>query len=97
MYFCYILFSPSLNKYYSGSTSNTVQGRLNKHIEKYYGNNKFTASRDDWTIFLEIPCSTFKQAKAIEKHIKGMKSRKYIENLKKYPEMVVKLLDRFKN
>jgi putative endonuclease len=28
----------------------------------------------------------------IERHIKKMKSKKYIQNLKKYPEMVEKLL-----
>ncbi len=32
------------------------------------------------------------QALAIEKHIKAMKSKIYIHNLKKYPEMIDKLL-----
>jgi putative endonuclease len=31
----------------------------------------------------------------IEKHIKAMKSKKYIENLIKYPEMSVKLLQKY--
>jgi putative endonuclease len=35
------------------------------------------------------------QAREIEKHLKKMKSRKYLENLKRYPEMLGKLLLRF--
>jgi putative endonuclease len=31
----------------------------------------------------------------IEKHIKNMKSKKYILNLKKYPEMIERLLKEF--
>ena len=32
---------------------------------------------------------------AVEEHIKSMKSKKYIQNLKKYPEMVEKLKDKY--
>jgi putative endonuclease len=39
-----------------------------------------------------IPCESVTQAILIEKRIKKMKSRKYIENLKKYPEMIEKIL-----
>jgi len=31
----------------------------------------------------------------IEGHIKGMKSKNYIVNLAKYPEMVTKLLEKY--
>jgi hypothetical protein len=41
---------------------------------------------------LEFLCATFTQARRIENHIKRMKSRKYIMNLKTYPEMMEKLL-----
>jgi putative endonuclease len=57
----------------------------------HYGRNKFTASAKDWIVFLTIPCNTISEAQGIEAHIKKMKSRKYIQDLKKYPEMVQKL------
>ena len=96
-YYCYILFSTTLQKFYTGATANSVEGRLELHLNDFYGNNKFTHSAKDWTIFLEIPCSSYKQAMDIEKHIKKMKSSKYIQNLKKYPDLILKLQERFKN
>jgi len=42
-----------------------------------------------------MECENKTQALAIEKHIKSMKSKIYIENLKKYPEMVTKLLIKY--
>jgi len=47
---------------------------------------KFTAKADDWNLFFSLECRDISHAKQIEKHIKKMKSRKYIENLKSYPE-----------
>jgi putative endonuclease len=44
---------------------------------------------------LVIPCDTIEQAVFIESKIKRMKSRKYIENLKKYPEIVEKMLRKY--
>lgn len=35
------------------------------------------------------------QAMQVEKHIKSMKSRIYIENLKRYPEMIIKLIEKY--
>jgi len=39
----------------------------------------------------------YHQARAIERHIKKMKSKKYIENLKMYEEISVKLIALYKN
>lgn len=88
---CYILYSKKLDKYYIGATNINTTERLNRHVSGYY-DKKFTAKADDWELFLEIICLNVKQAFAIEAHIKRMKSRKYIENLKCYPAMVEKLL-----
>ena len=94
--YCYILFSESLNRYYIGSTKLTVNERLERHLSKHYGDNKFTAKSSDWVIFMEIGCATFEQAQKIERHIKRMKSKKYINNLKSYPEIKEALLDKYK-
>jgi len=44
-----------------------------------------------------IPCKTIEQAVFVETRIKKMKSRKYIENLIKFPEMIEKILKDFIN
>ena len=77
MYFVYILFSASLNKYYVGYTHDVDQ-RVYKHHRKHKG---FTASAHDWMI---VYTETFDdKTKAIlrEKEIKNWKSRKMIEKL----------------
>jgi len=71
--------------------------RLQRHLEQYYGNQKFTSLAKDWELFLDIPCETNITARKIEEHIKKMKSKKYIQNLKKYPELIDKLRQRFTN
>ncbi len=52
---------------------------------------KFTAKADDWILFEKIDCESKGQALAIEKHIKAMKSKIYIKNIQRYPEMKLKL------
>jgi putative endonuclease len=93
MYYCYILYSDYLDRYYIGATSLALHERLEHHLLKYYGNNKFSAKADDWKLFFYLECVSFKQASDIEGHIKRMKSKQYIGNLKKYPEMSQKLIE----
>ena len=93
--YCYILHSDSLNRYYVGSTILTTEERLERHLESYYGVLKYTHGRKDWKVFLEIECKTHAQARRIESHIKKMKSKIYIQNMKDYPEMIDKLLERY--
>ncbi len=51
-----------------------------------------TARHEDWQIYFFIDDLNISVAKKIEGHIKRMKSRKYIENLKMYPEITEKLI-----
>ena len=53
--------------------------------------NSFTKIAEDWELFLKIECKDIFEARKIERHIKKMKSKKYLENLKKYPEIIKKL------
>ena len=94
-FYCYILFSQKLNKFYIGATSVDPHERLDKHLNKKYGSDSFTAAANDWKIFHTITCDSFKQALDIEKHIKRMKSKKYILNLVTYPEIALKLLKKY--
>ena len=89
---CYILFSEKLNRFYIGATHEDVNMRIVKHNDKAYGTHRYTAASDDWKLFLFIPTSDFAQAIRVERKIKSMKSTKYIHNLVKYPEMIIKLV-----
>jgi putative endonuclease len=78
-------------------TTSEVSARINKHNNHSYGNHRFTAKSDDWEEFLVINCANNSQAIMVERHIKKMKSKVYIENLKKFPEMVEKLLEKMQS
>jgi len=87
-YSVYILHSKKLNRFYIGYTSN-LEDRLEFH--KNALPHKYTAKAKDWVLFFTIVCESKKQALSIENHIKKMKSKIYIGNLKKYDEMAKKL------
>ena len=56
-----------------------------------YTGNHYTEGAEDWVLFVKIPVKNSKQGLQIEKHIKRMKSKVYIQNLKRYPEIIEKL------
>jgi putative endonuclease len=93
-YFCYILYSKSISKYYVGYTTD-IEERIKLHNNGYFGGRSYTHKASDWDLYLLIPCETAEQAVFIELKIKNMKSRTYIENLKKYPEMIEKIQKEF--
>ncbi|MDA3879535.1 MAG: hypothetical protein PF436_04035, partial [Prolixibacteraceae bacterium] len=66
--------------------------RLEKHNNHSYGNHRFTAKANDWVVFLIIEARDYPHAIRIERKIKAMKNRKYIHNLKKYPELLEKII-----
>jgi len=94
-FYTYILYSPKADKYYIGSTRLDPTIRLERHLEEYYGHSKFTKQANDWVLFHIIECYSFSQALKIEKHIKQMKSKTYLQNLSKYPEISMKLLGKY--
>ncbi|MFN5415460.1 MAG: GIY-YIG nuclease family protein [Flavobacteriia bacterium] len=85
----YILHSKKLNKFYIGSCQN-LHERLEKHINKTF-QDSYTSNSDDWELFLDIADLAYLQARAIEHHIKKMKSKVYIQNLSAFPEIIEKL------
>lgn len=89
----YILFSPEINKYYVGSCFD-LDKRLSDHKNKIHP-NAYTKITDDWELYHFIDDLDRATARGIEMHIKSMKSRKYIQDLKKYPEMTIKLIDKY--
>ena len=90
----YIIYSRKWDVFYIGSCLDISQ-RLEAHnTGKYEG--AFTAKANDWELYHEIAELELQQARKIEVHIKKMKSRTYISNLRKYPEISFKLKERFK-
>ena len=77
MFYVYILYSASLNKYYVGYTAGT-DGRLYKHNTKHKG---FTGKADDWALVYTEAFPDKTQALRREKQIKQWKSCKAIEDL----------------
>ena len=90
----YILFSETLKRFYVGSCVE-LTNRLSEHSNKDFADS-FTAKADDWKLFFTIDHLNYKQARAIEAHIKKMKSSIYIKNLNKYPEIASNLIERYK-
>ena len=79
MYFVYILFSEKLDRYYVGTTDN-VERRLYEHNSGFY-NGVFTSKGIPWRLCLSYSCDTSDKAYALERFIKRMKSRKFIEKI----------------
>jgi putative endonuclease len=89
----YILYSEILDKYYTGSCRD-LETRLKQHKNKVFA-GAFTSKADDWILFYSINFLDHNQGRKIENHIKKMKSKKFIENLKKYPEIAERLKLRY--
>jgi putative endonuclease len=74
----YILYSPSLDKYYVGHTTLLPEERLRKHLSNHDG---FTAKAKDWIIVHTETFPSKALAYARERQIKGWKSKTKIRQL----------------
>ncbi|WP_461632575.1 GIY-YIG nuclease family protein [Labilibaculum euxinus] len=90
----YILQSVAGNCYYIGYTKD-LTNRLYLHDEGTF-ENSFTSNYKDWQLFYLLECESIAQARRIEKHIKKMKSKKYVENLVLYKNIAIRLLEKYK-
>jgi putative endonuclease len=93
MHFVYVIISLKTGRFYVGESSD-VERRLAIHNDRLLNKNS-TISGIPWELYLTIECKNRSQALKIEQHIKQMKSRTYIQNLLKYPEMREKLLEKY--
>ncbi len=89
----YILYSQKINQYYIGSCLD-LEKRLAEHLSAKM-DVAFTKQSDDWDVYFKIEYLTYATARKIEAHIKQMKSRKYIENLVRFPEISQRLIDNY--
>ncbi|MDO3694608.1 GIY-YIG nuclease family protein [Wenyingzhuangia sp. chi5] len=79
MHFLYILYSKKLNKFYIGETAN-MTNRLTLHMNKTYYQS-FTSKADDWKVLLEYQTNSKENAMYLERFIKRMKSKKFIQKI----------------
>ena len=57
MAYCYILYSPSHDRFYTRSTELETDQRLELHLARHYGNKKYTAKVGDWELtFFKCLC-----------------------------------------
>jgi putative endonuclease len=78
MFHTYILYSATLNKFYIGQTGDELNIRLQKHLTDHDG---YTAKAKDWITVWSKHFENKSLAYAMERTIKGWKSRKMIQQL----------------
>jgi putative endonuclease len=93
MFCVYIIYSPKLDRYYIGSTDN-FNLRIQEHNNAFY-QDAFTKRGIPWEKTYLFEDLNSKQAYLIEKHLKKMKSKKYIQNLIAYPELSEKIKENY--
>jgi putative endonuclease len=79
MYFIYILYSKKLDRYYVGTTDDVVK-RLSEHNSGLY-DRSFTAKGIPWDLRLSFECETSEKAYFLERFLKGMNSRIFLEKV----------------
>ena len=93
MPYVYIIQSQLDLSFYTGKTFD-LHKRLIWHNSKKL-NKGVTKNKIPWNYFYTLETKNIIVAGKIENHIKQMKSRKYIQNLQKYPELGEKLLRKY--
>jgi putative endonuclease len=79
MHFVYIIFSPSLNRYYVGESENP-ELRLSWHNDHEF-KKASTVITSDWELVKTFKVVDRSAARVIEKYIKSMKSSNFLSQL----------------
>ena len=90
MNYLYFIFSPSKNKIYVGVTSN-LEERLQKHNNHTYS-KAYSKMASDWEYVLKKGFTNKEDALFLERFIKKMKSRKFIEKIINKPDILNDIL-----
>jgi putative endonuclease len=92
-YCVYVLYSKKINHFYIGVSSN-VEKRLLQHNSSFY-KKAYTTQSNDWEVYYKSICLKKELAMKIERHIKKMRNRSYLENLKVYPLIFERLVEKY--
>lgn len=93
MHFVYVIKSLVDDSFYVGETAE-LEKRLHLHNSEEL-NIGFTKNKIPWEYHFVLKVKNKCVAKKIERHIKKMKSRKYLNNLVVFPEIGNKLVQRY--
>jgi putative endonuclease len=86
-YYVYILYSQKLNRYYIGTTDDPSRRLLEHNTQKH--KDAYTCKGIPWELMLSYACKTSKSAYDLERFIKRMKSRVFIEKVINTPSILV--------
>ncbi|HHH54890.1 MAG TPA: GIY-YIG nuclease family protein [Bacteroidetes bacterium] len=75
----YIFLSKELDKYYTGSTSVSIEERLRRHNTNHKG---YTGKVNDWELIYKKEFTDIKLSRKLEIKIKKRGARRYLESLK---------------
>ena len=75
----YIIYSESLSKHYTGSTSVILEERLKKHNSNHSG---YTGKSDDWKVVYSAEFESVQESRTLERKIKKRGASRFLENLK---------------
>lgn len=90
MYFVYIIYSPTADKYFAGDT-NDVPERLKLH-NSFKKLKSITKAPADWQVKLIYKCSSKKEAASLASVIQKKKSRNFTEEVIANPHLLNDLL-----
>ena len=93
VHYVYVIKSSKDDSFYIGRTS-TLEERLKYH-NSTHKNIGVTRRNIPWNYHYTLEVESSIIASKIEKHIKRMKSRRYLKNLAKYPEIGEKLVKKY--
>ena len=91
-HFLYKLYSKSSTRYYVGETRN-IEERIFKHNQHFYSSS-FTKIANDWELVLLDHCLDRTQALFLEKFIKKMKSKIFIQKIISNPEILNEIISK---
>jgi len=90
MFFVYIIYSIKTNKYYVGTTDD-FNKRLEEHNNVVYP-NAYTRNGAPWVLKKCFYCELSQDAYFMERFIKRMKSRDFIEKIINEPSLFYEIM-----
>ncbi|PHQ28157.1 GIY-YIG nuclease family protein [Leeuwenhoekiella nanhaiensis] len=91
-HYLYIIYSEKIDKFYVGETSD-VEQRISIH-NSHKIKSAYTKAASDWVLKLSFSCADRNEALYLERFIKRMKSKKFIEKLVNNPQLLNEILSK---
>jgi putative endonuclease len=88
----YIIYSAEADKYYIGESIDPWN-RLQQHSEHHFKTN-FTKIANDWNLVLQKEMASKDDALYLERFIKRMKSRIFIQKIIDNPDILMDILNK---